>query len=308
MKTLVTGVFALDAYRRSALEELGLELTFHKDERIPVETPEVFDAVICNGLFAFQDIADFSNLKYIQLTSAGYDRVPMDYIHAHGIEIRNAAGVYSVPMAEWTVLRLLELTKNAPAMLDNQRKALWEKDRSWLELEGRTACVIGFGAYGMETAKRLKAFGMNVLAVNRSKKDSPFVDRWYSLDQLEDVLSEADAVILAIALTDETRDLMNRERLGKLKPGAVLINAARGGLVAEDALVEALDGGILSGAALDVFRTEPLPENSPLWCHPRVLVSPHNSFVGDKNQIRLTNVVLNNLKAVISDDRIHSGK
>ena len=296
MKTLVTGVFALDAHRRSALEELGLELTFHKDERIPVETPEVFEAVICNGLFAFQDIAAFSNLKYIQLTSAGYDRVPMDYIRAHGIGIRNAAGVYSVPMAEWTVLRLLELTKNASAMLDNQRKAQWEKDRSWLELAGRTACVIGFGAYGMETAKRLKAFGMNVLAVNRSKKDSPFVDQWYPLNRLDDAVSQADAVILAIALTEETRDLMNRERLGKLKPGAVLINAARGGLVDEDALVEALDGGTLSGAALDVFRTEPLPENSPLWNHPRVLVSPHNSFVGDHNQTRLTNIVVKNLK------------
>ena len=295
MKTLVTGVFALDAHRRSALEELGLELTFHKDERIPVEMPEVFEAVICNGLFTFQNIAAFSNLKYIQLTSAGFDRVPMDYIHAHGIGIRNAAGVYSVPMAEWTVLRLLELTKNAPALLENQHKALWEKDRSWLELAGRTACIIGFGAYGAETAKRLKAFGMNVLAVNRSKKDSPVVDQGYPLDRLDDAISQADAVILAIALTAETRDLMNRERLGKLKPGAVLINAARGGLVDEDALVEALDGGTLSGAALDVFRTEPLPENSPLWCHPRVLVSPHNSFVGDHNQTRLTNIVLNNL-------------
>lgn len=300
MKTLVTGVFALDEHRRDALENLGLELTFHKDERLPVEHPEMFEAVICNGLFTFQDIADFTNLKYIQLTSAGMDRVPMDYIRSHGITIRNAAGVYSVPMAEWTVLRLLELCKNAPAMLDNQRNTRWEKDRSWLELEGRTACIVGFGAYGMETAKRLKAFGMNIFAVNRTVKDNPFVDRWCSLDQLEDALAKADAVIMAVALTDETLDLMNRERLGKLKRGAVLINAARGGLVDEDALVEALDKGILSGAALDVFRTEPLPENSPLWDHPRVLVSPHNSFVGENNQTRLTNIVLNNLKAVIS--------
>lgn len=298
MKTLVTGVFALDEYRRSALEALGLELTFHKDERIPVADPEQFEAVICNGLFTFQDIGAFENLKYIQLTSAGYDRVPMDYIRSHGITIRNAAGVYSVPMAEWTVLRLLELTKNAPAMLDNQRKAQWEKDRSWLELSGRTVCIVGFGAYGVETAKRLKAFGMNILAVNRSEKESPFVDQWYPLDRLDDAISQADAVILAIALTDETQNLINRQRLCKIKKNAVLINAARGGLVDEDALVEALDGGCLSGAALDVFRTEPLSENSPLWRHPRVLVSPHNSFVGDKNQTRLTNIVVKNLRSM----------
>ena len=109
MKTLVTGVFSLDDARRAALEALGLELTFHKDERTPVADPARFEAVICNGLFTFQNIETFTNLKYIQLTSAGMDRVPMDYIKAHGIEIRNAAGVYSVPMAEWTVLRLLEL-------------------------------------------------------------------------------------------------------------------------------------------------------------------------------------------------------
>lgn len=296
MKTLVTGAFSLDEYRRSALEELGAELTFHKDERLPVAHPEKFEAVICNGLFTFQDIAAFSNLKYIQLTSAGMDRVPMDYIQAHGITIRNAAGVYSVPMAEWTVLRLLELMKNAPAMQENQRNARWEKDRDWLELAGRTACIVGFGAYGMETAKRLKAFGMHVLAVNRSVKDSPFVDSWYTLDQLEDALAEADAVILAIALTEETRDLMNSARLGQMKRGAVLINAARGGLLDEEALVKALDDGILTGAALDVFRTEPLPEISPLWHHPRVLISPHNSFVGDKNNTRLTDIIVNNLQ------------
>lgn len=296
MKTLVTGAFSLDEYRRSALEELGAELTFHKDERLPVENPEQFEAVICNGLFTFQDIAAFSNLKYIQLTSAGMDRVPMDYIQTHGITIRNASGVYSVPMAEWTVLRLLELMKNAPAMQDNQRNARWEKDRNWLELAGRTACIVGFGAYGMETAKRLKAFGMHVLAVNRSVKDSPFVDRWYALEQLEEALAEADVVILAVALTERTRDLMSRARLGQMKRGAVLINAARGGLLDEDALMEVLDDGILAGAALDVFRTEPLPENSPLWHHPRVLITPHNSFVGEKNNTRLTNIVLNNLQ------------
>lgn len=300
MKTLVTGVFPLDDYRREALESLGMELTFHQDERTPVEHPEQYEAVICNGLFTFQDIAAFENLKYIQLTSAGMDRVPTDYIKTHSIEIRNAAGVYSIPMAEWTVMRLLELYRNVPTMLENQRSLRWEKDRNWLELTGRTACIVGFGAYGMETAKRLKAFDMNILAVNRSPKDSPWVDQWYALDRLDEALAQADAVILAIALTEQTKNLINRERLGKMKPNAVLINAARGGLVDEDALLEAIEADRLSGAALDVFRTEPLPESSPLWSSSKVLISAHNSFVGNNNQNRLTNIVLNNLKAVIS--------
>ena len=306
MKTLVTGAFPLDDGRRAALEALGLALTVHPDERTPVEAPETYEAAICNGLFAFQDIAAFPNLKYIQLTSAGMDRVPLDYCRVHGIRVCNAAGVYSGPMAEWTVMRLLELYKNAAALEENRRAARWVKDRSWLELSGKTACIVGFGAYGMETAKRLKAFGMNVLAVNRSRKESPFVDRWYPMNRLEEALGEADAVILAIALTDETLDLMNEGRFAAMKPGAVLINAARGALVDEDALLAALEAGKLAGAALDVFRTEPLPAMSPLWRQERVLISPHNSFLGDGNNKRLTNIVLNNLKAVIAHDKNHS--
>ena len=305
MKTLVTGAFPLDDGRRAALEALGLALTVHPDEKTPVEAPETYEAAICNGLFAFQDIAAFPNLKYIQLTSAGMDRVPLDYCRTHGIRVFNAAGVYSGPMAEWTVMRLLELYKNAAALEENRRAARWVKDRSWLELSGKTACIVGFGAYGMETAKRLKAFGMNVLAVNRSRKESPFVDGWYPMNRLEEALGEADAVILAIALTDETRDLMNEGRFAAMKPGAVLINAARGALVDEDALLAALEAGKLAGAALDVFRTEPLPAMSPLWRQERVLISPHNSFLGDGNNKRLTNIVLNNLKAVIAHETNH---
>ena len=300
MKAIVTGVLQATQEELDMLRSLGLDITLHPDERQSVAAPWQYEVAICNGLFLYHDIQQFTGLKYIQLTSAGMDRMPLDYIQQHGIEIHNAAGVYSIPMAEWTIMRILELYKNAGNLYTKQRECRWEKDRSWRELAGKTACIVGFGAYGMETAKRLKAFGMEVIAVNRSRKESPFVDLWFSLERLNEALAESDAVILAIALTDSTRDLMNRERLGNMKPGAVLLNAARGGLVDEDALVEALDAGRLSGAALDVFRTEPLPETSPLWHHPRVLVSPHNSFVGNNNQTRLTNIVLNNLKAVIS--------
>lgn len=302
MKTLVTGAFPLDTCRRE-LEALGLTLTFHQDERTPVENPHRYEAVICNGLFAFQDLSCFTDLKYIQLTSAGMDRLPVEQIRARGIEVRNAAGVYSIPMAEWTVMRLLELYKNAGQLAANQAAARWEKDRKWQELAGKTACVIGFGAYGAETARRLKAFGMTILAVNRTKKESPWVDTWYPLEELEAALAAADAVILAVALTEQTRGLMNARRIGVMKPGAVLINAARGALLEEDALLEALEEGRISGAALDVFREEPLPQDSPLWRHDRVLVSPHNSFVSDGNRSRLTDIVVKNLKAVIEYDK-----
>lgn len=295
MKTLITGALGASDVELDMFRASGMEITLHPDERKPVESPEQFETVICNGLFLYNDISTFSNLKVIQLTSAGYDRVPMDYIRTYGIEIHNAAGVYSIPMAEWTIMRILELYKNARELYKNQAAHEWEKDRTWMELSGKTACIVGFGAYGQETAKRLKAFDVRVLAVNRTVKTSQWVDVFYDLKQLEDCLSQADIIILAIALTEETRRLMNQARFRVVKPGAIFINAARGGLVDKTALREALESGRIAGAALDVFEVEPLPAESPFWNSNRVLISPHNSFVGKHNHDRLIKCVIANL-------------
>lgn len=295
MKTLVTGALGATEEELNMLRSAGLDITAHPDERQPVDHPEQYEAVICNGLFLHNDISVFTNLRYVQLTSAGYDRVPLDYIQAHGIQIYNASGVYSVPMAEWTIMRILELYKNAARLFTNQAAHMWEKDRSWQELTGKTACIIGFGAYGQQVAKRLKAFDVQILAANRTMKTSPFVDVFYPLEQLDFCLSQADIVILAIALTDETRNLLSKKRIAAIKPGAILINAARGGLVDEAALAEALRSGHIAGAALDVFADEPLPSGSPLWNTDTALISPHNSYVGDKIHQKLFMLVLHNI-------------
>lgn len=295
MKTLVTGALGATEEELNMLRSAGLDITIHPDERQPVDHPDQYETVICNGLFLHNDISAFTNLRYVQLTSTGYDRVPLDYIQAHGIQIYNASGVYSVPMAEWTIMRILELYKNAARLFTNQAAHMWEKDRSWQELTGKTACIIGFGAYGQQVAKRLKAFDVQILAVNRTMKASPFVDGFYPLEQLDFCLSQADIVILAIALTDKTRNLLSKKRIAAIKPGAILINAARGGLIDEAALAEALKSGYIAGAALDVFANEPLSKDSPLWNTDTVLISPHNSFVGANNHSRLIQCITANL-------------
>lgn len=294
MKTLVTGALQATSEELKRLEELGLEITFHQNERDEVANPEQFEAVIGNGLFLYNDIEKFTNLKYIQLTSAGTDRVPTDYVSEHGIVLKNAAGVYAAPMAEWTLMRLLELYKNADRLFANRG---WNKDRTWREIGCKTACIVGFGAYGREVAKRLKAFDVHVCVVNRSIKNSPFADEFYTMDKLDEALAKADIVIPAIALTDETKRLMNAERFAAMKNGAVFINATRGGLVDEAALIDALKSK-LAGAALDVFETEPLPDDSKLWQMENLLISPHNSFVGENNHARLMSVVMNNLEVL----------
>ena len=194
-------------------------------------------------------------------------------------------------------MRILELYKNADQLFENQKAHRWEKDRSWQELAGKTACIIGFGAYGQETAKRLKAFDVNVQVVNRSKKTSPFVDLFYSMDELDVALSKADIVIMAIALTLETRGMIGEKQFSRMKNTAILVNAARGALIDEGALVEALRTGRIEGAALDVFEDEPLNTDSLLWKLENVWLSSHNSFVGQRNHQRLMKVIETNLLA-----------
>lgn len=298
MKAIVTGALQATQEELNKLAELGLEVTLHQDERQPVENPEQYEVAVYNGLFLYNDIQWFTNLKYIQLTSAGMDRVPLDYIRQHGITLHNAAGVYSVPMAEWTVMRILELYKNAGQLYANQVAHRWEKDRSWQELAGKSACIVGFGAYGMETAKRLKAFDVQVAVVNRTQKESPWVDAFYPLEAINDALRNADIVILAIALTEQTHHLVSEERFAAMKNGAVFVNAARGGLVDETALLHALETGKLSGAALDVFETEPLPDDSKLWNAANLILSPHHSFISENNHKRLMDIVFENLRKV----------
>ena len=296
MKTLVTGVFPLTPQRREALEEMGLELTFHQDERVAVEAPERFEAVICNGLFTFQDIRMFTSLRYIQLTSAGFDRVPMDYCRAHGIRVENARDVYSVPMAEYALWGVLTLYKQGRFFGENQKAHRWEKHRGLLELAGKTVCIIGCGSVGSECAKRFEAFGCHVLGVATNAREQAHFEQVYSMERLHEVLGQADVAVLALPLTAQTRGLLDSRAFDAMKPGAVMVNIARGAIVDTPALLEALEKK-LGGAVLDVFEEEPLPENSPLWDKENVILTPHNSFVGENNQSRLARCVLANLKA-----------
>lgn len=296
MNILITHALSATQDELQQLAQLGLTITVHPDERVPVVHPEQYEAVICNGLFQFHDIRLFSNLRFIQLTSAGMDRLPMDAIRARGIRVFNAAGVYAVPMAEWTILALLEIYRSARFFLENQAARNWEKNRSLEELCGKTACIVGFGAYGQEVARRLGAFGVRRIVVNRTLYHGPLAEASFPLSCLDEVLPQVDLVILALALTPQTQHVLGRRQLALMRPDAVIVNAARGALVDEAALIEALAENRLRGAALDVFEAEPLPLGSPLWADPRVYVFPHNAFAGNGTHRRMMEVVARNLR------------
>lgn len=297
MNVLVTGAFQLNSEELTALEAAGHKVFTHPDERAPVELPERYEAVVCNGLFLYNSIERFTNLRLIQLTSAGLDRVPLDYIRAHDIELHNATGVYSVPMAEFAVCGILQMYKQSRFFAADQAQHKWEKHRGLLELSSKRVCILGCGDVGREIAKRLKAFDCRITGVNRTVRVLPDFDEILPLEKLPDAASVGDILICCIALTAETRDIVSKEIFDCLPAGAIFVNVARGALADDASLTAWLQSG--GHAVLDVFEEEPLPENSPLWDMENVILTPHNSFVGDGNRVRLWGTIS---KALIGDN------
>ena len=299
MNLLITGAWPEAKVHIPELEAMGHSVAFLQQERdaLPCD-PDWVEGVICNGLFLHHPIESFPNLRFIQLTSVGYDRVDMDYVRERNMEIHNAKGVYSIPMAEFAVAGVLQLYKQTRYFYENQKAHRWEKHRGLLELCGKTVTVIGCGSVGTECAKRFRAFGCQVIGLNRSDRENETFDAILPLDRLDEVLPKTDILILAIALTPETTHLLDRRRLGLLPHTAVVVNVSRGKVLDEIALRELLEADKLYGAVLDVFENEPLPESDPLWDAPNVIITPHNSFVGSSNVLRLTKRIIRNLKGL----------
>ncbi|MFC4710140.1 NAD(P)-dependent oxidoreductase [Enterococcus eurekensis] len=294
-KLLLTGAFKYSQKQLNILENLGYNIIFIQDERekLTIDVADI-DAVVCNSLFLHNDINNFTSLKFIQLTSAGLDRVPLDYIYKNDIQLFSAKGVYSIPMAEWTVLKILEIYKKSHFFYENQRLHKWEKQRDLFELTGKTASIIGYGEVGYEISKRLKAFDMNIISVARRKHENKYIDEAFLIDDIEKVLRKSDVVIFTLPLKDETKHILNEDKMRIMKDNSIIVNVSRGGIIDETALVNFLKEDKFLGVALDVFEKEPL-SNSFLWEFEKVIITPHNSFVSDKVNERLFKLILSNI-------------
>ncbi len=295
MKLLITGAWNCTAEQLEYIKALGHSVEFIQYEKDEIKDPSSFDGVICNGLFLHHDIEEFTSLRYVQLTSAGFDRIPMEYIKKNNISIFNARGVYSIPMAEFALSGVLGLYKQSRFFNENQSKHQWVKHRNLSELFGKTVCIVGCGSVGTECAKRFSAFGCKVLGADLFPYENPCYEKIHPINELELLLPKSDIVVITLPLTEDTKHLFNNDMLQKCKQSAVLVNIARGAIIDTNALIEAL-GNNLGGAVLDVFEEEPLSEDSPLWDMDNVIVTPHNSFVGDGNNTRLFNLIYENLK------------
>ncbi|WP_324668093.1 2-hydroxyacid dehydrogenase [Geochorda subterranea] len=244
-------------------------------------------------------LAAAPKLRFLQVAGVGVDHVDLDAARRLGITVANVAGANAVSVAEHVVMAILALMRGLVAAHEAMRTGEWPLAR-WMatarDLAGRTVGIVGMGRIGREVAARLLPFGVALLyhdvrRVPAADEDALGVTH----ASLDDLLASSDVVTLHLPLTPETRNLLDRERLGRMKPGALLVNTARAELVDEAALVEALGSGRLGGAAIDVFAPEPPPPDHPLRRLPNVLLTPHGAGVTAEAQERIAQGALTNV-------------
>ncbi len=216
-------------------------------------------------------------LRWVHVASAGVDRVLFGELAASEVVVTNSRGVFDEPMAEYVHALVLCFAKDLHTTLGLQRQRRWQH-RETERLAGARVLVVGTGPIGRAIGRRLASAGMRVSGIGRTGRGGdPDLGEIRPFGQLHEALAEADYVVLAAPLTPETEGMIDAAALRRMRPSARLINVGRGALVVEPDLAAALDGGRIRGAALDVFADEPLPESSPLWKMPEVIVSPHMS-------------------------------
>jgi glyoxylate/hydroxypyruvate reductase A len=257
---------------------------------IPGDSPEGLAAIVRSS----------RQLRWVQATAAGAG----EQVRAAGLSeqelerviVTSAAGVHAGPLAEFCLFGLLAFARGLPRLLADQRERRWGH-YPVAELAGRRLVIAGMGQIGTEVARRATAFGMDVVGVNRSGRGGPDdqVDVC-PIEALPALLDDADALVISMPLTVETRGLIDGAMLARLRRGAILVNVGRGGVVDEEALVAALRDGQLAGAALDVFATEPLPPPSPLWELPNVIISSHTAALSVRENERIVERFLTNLE------------
>ena len=242
----------------------------------------------------FEAILSAGTTRWMQTFNAGLDLPVFKDVLAKGIRLTNS-DAQAIPIAEYVVAHALAELHPIAAQRIAQIERKW-KTIPFREISQTSWLIIGYGHIGQEVARRAKAFGARVVGVRRNTSPHEFADQVATQADLPKLLPDADVVVLACALNDQTRDLANDKFFAAMKPGSILINIARGGVMVEDALLTALSRNTPRVAVLDVFRQEPLPETSQFWTHPQVRVTGHTSAAGSGTIPRGDQLFLANLR------------
>jgi D-2-hydroxyacid dehydrogenase (NADP+) len=275
------------AARLSDAECRRVELAFFSEDVFPDYSRQFFSS-----------LRKAPHLKWLHVFNVGVDHPIYTEMLERGVRLTTSAGSTAEPIAQTAIMGLLALARGFPRWLTAQRARRWDPERKIppRDLRGQTAVILGLGKIGAEFARLARVLGLKVIGVRRTprKPDDP-VDELHAPVALPGLLERCDWLVIACPLTAQTRGLIDAAMIARLPRGARMINVARGEIVVEPALIEALRSGHLAGAYLDVFETEPLPPESPLWDLPNVLVTPHNSSAAAGNQERVLGIFLDNL-------------
>lgn len=300
-----------------------LEVTVDREAAPGRAFPVPTGAEILYVSYMLPDPSEVSNVKWVQTHSAGVDRhMEHAVFKDKNIVFTSTSGIHGVPMAEYAVGQMLHHSKQMPTTLRNQADMLWPANRErWniyggAELRGQTLGIIGYGSIGREIARLANALGMTVLALKRDLQnlafstyvldngtgdpDGDIPERFYPPEALHSFLNMCDFVVVAVPLNEDTYHLIDEAAFEAMKPSACFINIARGAIVDEPALVDALDHGEIASASLDVFEDEPLSSDNPLWEMPNVVVTPHISGLSNRYDERAIDLFCENVRRYLS--------
>jgi phosphoglycerate dehydrogenase-like enzyme len=308
---IVTTPFEVDHDLRTAREQDPFSDELRA--RAPALTDEQRDAFSRADVIFTLDVAmDLPplapRLRWVQCMGSGVGQYVSARLPDGDIVLTNGAGIASAPIAEWVLARVLQIVKRLPEHDANAREHRWDMALGG-RLEGRTVAIVGLGAIGRDTARRFRSFGVQLLGIRRSwtpGAGDPDVDELFGPDALHEVLGRADVVVLAAPGSDDNTDLFDAAAFAAMKDGAIFVNVARGTLVDEAALVEALRSGHLAAAAIDVARTEPLPPDDPLWSAPNLYVSPHSAASVERYGERAFDLFCENLARLVAGEELRN--
>lgn len=236
-------------------------------------------------------------MKWIQALSAGVDAFPKDEIREKGLIFTNGRGIHKIHMAEYAIGVMVILARNFHVMFRNQIKGKWDGKIPQSGIQDKTLGILGLGSIGQEIAKKASLMGMKVIGVRNSEQGVENVEKVYLPKDMIEVFKNSDYIINLLPSTEDTFKSINKTYFDNMKEDACFINIGRGTTVDEEDMIQALQAGSIKAAALDVFFTEPLPEDSPLWTMENVIITPHICGVSDRYIERALPIIENNLRA-----------
>lgn len=221
-------------------------------------------------------------LKWIMVLSAGMDRMPFEEILKRDILVTNVRGIHAQPMAEYAISMLLQVSRKAKTILAQEQKEEWNRRPVMNEISGRTMVLLGTGAIPQEVARLAKAFQMKTIGISKSGRIRPNFDEVYSVQQIDSVLPDADFIVAALPSTSDTKHMLTADHFKRMPKHSIFLNMGRGDLVSSEIILDAVRGGEIDHAVLDVFEEEPLPAGHPFWKEEKVTITPHMSGISPR--------------------------